>query len=120
MLYDGALRFLDRALVGFDCDDPAELNMTVNNNLQRARAIIRELDCSLDVERGGDLAATLHRLYDYFEERIHDSNVRKRPEGIQEVIKHLNVLREAWSAMLRGESASLIAETEPVAALANA
>jgi flagellar secretion chaperone FliS len=70
MLYDGALRFLDRALTGFSCDDPAELNMTVNNNLQRARDIIRELDCALDIDRGGELAETLHRLYDYFEHRI--------------------------------------------------
>lgn len=63
MLYDGALRFLERASVGFRCTDPAELNMTVHNNLLRARDIIRELDCALNHEQGGELADTLHRLY---------------------------------------------------------
>jgi flagellar protein FliS len=104
MLYDGALRFLDRALTGFNHTDPAQLNMTVHNNLQRASDIIRELDCVLNLEKGGELAETLHRLYDYFQERLHASNVRKQRHGIEEVIQHLGVLREAWAAMLRGES----------------
>jgi flagellar protein FliS len=119
MLYDGALRFLERALSGFDKVDPAEYNMTVNNNLQRARDIIRELDCALDVERGGELALTLHRLYEYFEHRIHASNVRKKREGVEEVVKHLNVLRDAWAAMLRGEGTVAIEGSEPTAALAS-
>ena len=119
MLYDGALRFLERALLGFDKVDPAEFNMTVNNNLQRARDIIRELDCALDVERGGELAFTLHRLYEYFEHRIHASNVRKKREGVEEVVKHLNVLRDAWAAMLRGEGTVAIEGSEPTAALAS-
>src|SRR5579883_373318 len=96
MLYDGALRFLDRALSGFQCDDPGELNMAVNNNLQRAREIIRELDFALDLDRGGELAMTLHRLYEYFDRLIHSSNLKKQRAGIDEVIRHLTVLREAW------------------------
>src|SRR5260370_38653374 len=78
MLYDGALRFLDRALTGFGCDDPAELNMTVNNNLQRARDIIRELDCALDIDRGGEMVETLDRLYDHFEHRIPMDDLNKQ------------------------------------------
>lgn len=104
MLYDGALRFLERALSGFRCTDPAELNMTVHNNLQRAGEIIRELDCVLNLERGGELAETLHRLYAYFESRLHTSNLRKQRDGIEEVIRHLSVLRDAWAMMLRGET----------------
>jgi flagellar protein FliS len=118
MLYDGALKFLERALSGFNCQDPGEFNMTVNNNLQRASDIIRELNCALDFERGGELALTLQRLYGYFEERLHSSNVRKQRDGIDEVIKHLNVLRDSWAAMLRGEGTDMIAGTEPAEALA--
>ena len=43
MLYDGVLKFLERALAGFNWEDPGQFNMTVNNNLQRASDIIREL-----------------------------------------------------------------------------
>jgi flagellar protein FliS len=106
MLYDGAIRFLERALNGFACSDPAELNMTVHNNLQRASDVIRELDFALDLERGGELASTLHRLYEYFQRRILASNIRKERLGIQEVLQHLNVLRDAWSAMLKGDGPS--------------
>lgn len=117
MLYDGALRFLDRALYGFAAEDPAELNMTVHNNLQRACNIIRELDFALDAEKGGDLAATLHRLYDYFERRLHASNLRKQRDGIEEVIQHLGVLREAWATMLRGEFMGSLDQPVPSRAL---
>lgn len=116
MLYDGALRFLERALEGFGCADRTELTLTVHNNLQRARDIIRELNACLNLENGGDLAETLRRLYDYFEHRIHTSNIRKKREGIEEVIRHLSVLRDAWAAMLRGEGAAGL--SEPVQARA--
>jgi flagellar secretion chaperone FliS len=116
MLYDGALRFLESALRGFELKDPAQLNMAVNNNLFRARDIIRELDCALNLEQGGELAQTLHRLYEYFEGRIQVSNLKKQSEGVEEVIRHLNVLRDAWAAMLRGELGSAMTDlvSEPV------
>ena len=112
MLYDGALRFLGRALAGFDCEDPGELNMAVNNNLQRAQEIIRELDCALNLEKGGDLAQTLHRLYEYFDDRIQASNLKKQSTGIEEVVKHLNELREAWATMLRGDTGIALAAND--------
>ncbi len=59
MLYDGAIRFLERALEGFQHDDPLEFNLTINNNILRAREIINELNNSLDLAQGGELAATL-------------------------------------------------------------
>jgi flagellar protein FliS len=120
MLYDGALRFLERALTGFASEDPAELNMTVHNNLQRAHDIIRELDFALDVDKGGELAVTLRRLYDYFQHRIQASNLKKQREGIEEVIEHLNVLRDAWATMLRGGDSAEIARPFPQLALAPA
>jgi len=118
MLYDGALRFLHGALTGFSHTDPAQLNMTVNNNLQRATDIIRELDFALNFEKGGELAETLHRLYNYFISRLHSSNLKKQRDGIEEVIQHLGVLREAWATMLRGEGPAAIAQPADVPVLA--
>ena len=116
MLYDGALRFLERALAGFSHSDLAEQNMAVHNNLQRAGDIIRELNAVLNLENGGELAETLRRLYDYFELRINTSNMKKQRAGIEEVIRHLSVVREAWAAMLRGDGPVGLAEpaTMPV------
>ena len=100
MLFDGTLRSLERALVGFSCSDPGQANMTIHNNLSRAQQIIRELNHALNMDQGGEFAATLRRLYDYFDRRLAESNHRKQREGIDEVIRHVTELRNAWAAML--------------------
>ena len=112
MLYEGAIRFLERSLPGFSTDDPAEANMVIHNNLQRAQDIIRELNFALNMEQGGDCAATLRRLYEYFERRIWESNLQKNRQGIVEVINHLTVLRDAWSAMLNNQQSGLLPQVE--------
>ena len=104
MLYEGAIRFLEQALAGFEHEDPLEFNVTINNNVLRAQEILIELDHSLDLPQGGDLALTLRRLYDYMNRQLTLSNTRKSPEGIHDTIKRLSVLRDAWSEMLRQQS----------------
>jgi flagellar protein FliS len=103
MLYDGAIRFLERALTGFASTDPGERNMTINNNLQRAVDIVRELNVCLDTEAGGQLAQTLRDLYDYMERRLMESNFKKRRTGVDEVLVHLRELRNAWATMLANQ-----------------
>jgi flagellar protein FliS len=100
MLYEGAIRALERALPGFSNPDPGEANMIIHNNLQRAQDIIRELNSALNMQQGGEIAENLRRLYNYFERRLWESNIKKKPEGVGEVIRHLNVLRDAWATML--------------------
>lgn len=104
MLFDGALLSLDRALLGFNYADIGERNAAIHNNLQRAIDIIRELNSSLDVEAGGQLADTLRNLYAYFERRLIESNLKKTRRGIDEVIPMLKQLRDAWGKMLNGET----------------
>jgi flagellar protein FliS len=77
MLFDGVLLSLDRALLGFNCTDVGERNVAIHNNLQHAVDILRELNCSLDLEAGGQLASTLRNLYAYFERRLIQSNLKK-------------------------------------------
>ena len=100
MLYDGAIKFLERALLGFQNEDPLEFNQTIHNNIQRAQAIISELNTALNLEAGGELAAALRRLYLYLDWRLEQSNRSKTSAGIQEAINRLAVLRDAWENML--------------------
>lgn len=100
MLYDGAIRFLESALAGFQHDDPKEFNETINNNVIRAQDIINELDSSLDLAQGGELATTLRQLYNYMDDQLTHSNARKSPEGIREVLHRLSTLRDAWKQIL--------------------
>lgn len=102
MLFDGALRFLDRALVGFDLDDPLDSNLAINNNILKAQEILRELNASLNLDKGGEFAVTMRRLYNYYDLQLSQSNLRKDPEGVKLVIRLLTVIRNAWSEMLAG------------------
>jgi flagellar secretion chaperone FliS len=104
MLFEGAIRFLDRAETGFGLDDPAEANQTINNNIQRAQEIIRELNMALDLQNGGELARTLRALYHYMDRRLFESNLRKKEDGLRESRGHLSQLREAWATMLQAHA----------------
>lgn len=112
MLYEGALRALERALLGFSHQDLAQANMAINNNVKHGQEIIRHLNLALNLEAGGDCAATLRRLYDYFDRRLGESNLKKQRNGIEEVMGHLNVLRDAWSAMLSNQAAGIAPSLE--------
>ncbi len=116
MLYDVALRALERSLPGFSSNDPGKANMTIHNNIKRAQEIIRELNCALNMEQGGECATTLRRLYDYFDRRLWESNLRKRREGVDEVISHLTELRNAWATMLNQRGATPASTSAPTPA----
>ena len=100
MLYEGAIRFLERAQGGFQLEDPAEFNQTISNNILRAQDIIFELNVTLNIEQGGELAATLRQLYDYMGRKLMDANLQKDPEPLKDVVQRMTVLRDAWAQML--------------------
>ena len=101
MLYEGALGFLERSLTGFGLEDPLEFNRTVNNNVVRAQAIVHEMNRTLNMEQGGEVAVNFRRLYDYLETRLQEANLNKQKEPIEEVISRLTVLRDSWAEMLQ-------------------
>jgi flagellar secretion chaperone FliS len=100
MLYEGAIRFLERAQAGFKLEDPAEFNQTISNNILRAQDIVFELNVTLNIEQGGELAATLRQLYDYMGRKLMDANLQKDPEPLKDVLQRITVLRDAWAQML--------------------
>ena len=114
MLFDGALNSLERGLIGFSYADPSEKNETIHNNFQRAVDIVRLLNDSLNTESGGKLAEALRNLYGYYEQRIIESNFKKRRDGVDEVIQHMTGLRDAWNTMLlnQGQESMLQVESE--------
>ena len=103
MLYDGAIRFLERARLGFLEEDPLEYNRTINNNVLRAQDIINELNRSLDMSKGGEFSTNMRRLYTYLDRRLQESNERKDEEAVKEVINRVTVLRDAWAQMLESQ-----------------
>ncbi len=101
MLYSGIIRFLEQARLGFGLDDPKEYNEAINNNIQRAQAIINEMNLSLNLAEGGEFAERMRGLYDYLDRRLQEANIAKSEPPIVEVLKHVTVLRDAWAEMLQ-------------------
>jgi flagellar secretion chaperone FliS len=107
MLFDGAIRFLEGARAGFNLDDPVEFVEAVHNNVVRAQQIIHELNMSLNMEAGGEFATRMRGLYLYMDRTLLEANVKKDPEGIEDVLKRLGIIRDAWRGMLMGETVEM-------------
>ncbi len=109
MLYDGALRALRLAREGFAQSDADPRRYEgINTNLLKAQAIIGELQDTLDHEAGGEFAATMHRLYDYYNRRLLEANIRKDAQPVAEVERLLREVRDAWAEMLLKQEPSRI------------
>ncbi len=77
-----------------------------NDALVKAQRIVAELISSLDMEKGGEIATNLHRLYTFVWERLLHANLRKVVEPLQEaktVWKELQSLWEQVEAKSGGE-----------------
>ena len=116
MLYDGAAKFLERAMAGFDIEDPADSNEAINNNIQRAQAIVFELNVTLNMDEGGKLATTLRSLYEYMDRRLMEANLKKDKAIVKEILDRLLVLRDAWSQMLNNQGGAPLEEPGPALA----
>src|SRR5579871_3825551 len=92
MLYDGAIRFLSLARQKMG---PGDIEAR-NTLLLKAQRIITHLISSLDLEKGGDVAVNLQRLYTFMLLQIIEANVYDRAAPIDEVVGLLRELRESW------------------------
>jgi flagellar protein FliS len=100
MLFDGALRNLATALVGFEIEVVTTRIEQINNHLLKAQAILRELQSSLDLKAGGKFAQTMWALYDFMLDNLRTANMKKDPEPIRVVEKLVGEVRGAWATML--------------------
>jgi flagellar protein FliS len=92
MLYDGAVRFSGEARDAVSNNNPAARREAVS----RALAVVAELQNSLNMSDGGDIARSLDGLYAYISGRLVDGNLRNDIGPFDEVIRLLKPLREAW------------------------
>lgn len=92
LLYDGAIQYLNKAKIAIEQED----NDQAHNSIFACQNIILEFMNTLDMERGGDVAANLYRLYQYFYNTLVSASVSHNIAKIDEVLKHLKSLRETW------------------------
>jgi len=97
LLYEGAIRFLVEAKRSIEKRDL----LGKARSIDRTFAILGELQSTLKVEEGGEIAATLDRLYVYMMERVLDASLKLDVAPLDEVIKLLQVLNSAWTEIAR-------------------
>lgn len=95
MLYDGALRYLRETE---DAMRRGDL-IAKRDAISRVFAILSELQSTLNVEQGGETAASLDSLYTYMLNRLTEANVQLKPAPVQEVITLMSGLRDAWATV---------------------
>jgi len=93
MLYDGAIRFLRQAATAMRSDN----REICRNRLQRAEAIINELNFSLDMVQGGEIAANLRSIYLFCNRHLTEAVIERSPEKIDATANLLADLRGAWA-----------------------
>jgi flagellar protein FliS len=95
MLYGGLAEAISNARGALGRGDMAGKGHAV----VRAIDILESLRTSLDLERGGELAGNLNRLYAYMEERLTEANLRNEPAVLDELSALNETLRDAWASI---------------------
>lgn len=95
MLFDGVLRFLEEARARLREGDRAGFG----ERLSRAHAIVDELSVSLDRAHAPELCETLDALYGFSMRRITEANLQRSEPMIDEVVRTLSPLRDAWKQL---------------------
>ena len=93
MLYDGAIRFVGQAREAHQQGDRRGRAVGVS----RAMAIVGELQNTLDVEKGRDIAVELDRLYHYITARLLDVTRTGDAAPLDEILLLLGTLRDGWA-----------------------
>lgn len=94
MLYEGAIKFCNKALYSLELDDIAK----VNENLLKAQRIITELRSTLDFKY--PIAREFETVYDYIYRRLVDANIKKNTEILEEALDYIRQMRDTWKEVM--------------------
>jgi len=95
MLYDGALKFCNQALVALENKDFSK----TNDLILKVENIVREFQITLDMKY--EISAQLNLIYDYLHSRLVAANISKDVEILTEVRDHLRGLRDTWKEAMK-------------------
>ena len=116
LLYEGAVKHLKAALNLFDMNDKLKAGdiEQFGIHLQKTQAIITELQVSLDMEKGGDIARNLMSLYVYFNEELMDATISHNKQKIEFVLSKVDELADAWRSIANSTANAPAAKVQSV------
>ena len=94
MLYEGAIKFCNIAVVAIEQKDYAKANI----NIQKAERIIGEFQATLNFKYA--VAKDFDNVNRYLMERLIQANLKKDTEILEEVLKHLRTMRDTWKEVM--------------------
>lgn len=94
MLYEGAIKFCNLALIGFEKKDI----MKINTNIQKAEKVITELQVTLD--RRYPVANDFDNVYKYIQGKLFQANIKKDPELLEEALNQIRDMRDIWKQVM--------------------
>ncbi|GAB7078607.1 flagellar export chaperone FliS [Megalodesulfovibrio paquesii] len=109
MLYEGAIKFLRQAQEKIKERDYAQKGILISKALD----IISELESSLNMTKGGEIAGNLHKLYFYCQKRLLQANINMDVAMVEEVVNILSGLKSAYQEVVRGTAAPLHSPSQP-------
>lgn len=95
MLYEGAIKFCNRALEGLKEKNIAK----THNNIIKVEKIIIEFRATLDFQY--KVAQDFDRVYDYLYRRLVEANLKKEKEILEEVNDYLHDMRDTWKEAMK-------------------
>ena len=98
LLYEGAVKQLTTASMLLEPGDKLQAKNIekFGTCIQKTQAIITELQVSLDMEKGGDIARNLMSLYVFFNEQLVDVSITHSQEKLNFVLNMMRQLTESW------------------------
>ena len=98
MLYEGAIKFCNIAVVAIENKDIEK----AHNNIMKAEKILQEFRNTLDKKY--PVANDFDTVYVYLIRRLHEANIKKDTEILEEVLKHLRTMRDTWKEVMKTSS----------------
>ena len=95
MLYDGAIKFCNIALLGMEQKDIEKAHV----HIVKAQKIVDYFRQTLDMKY--EVAKDFDRVYIYLEQRLREANMKKDKEILEEVTEHLRSMRDTWKEVMR-------------------
>ncbi|PTA51593.1 flagellar export chaperone FliS [Shewanella morhuae] len=93
MLLEGLLEELERAAGHMEHQRYEAKGMSIHKCLN----IVHGLDSMLDLENGGEVALSLHRLYDFCSRQLVSASVENSAEALVPVTQVMTNVREGWT-----------------------
>jgi len=108
-LYEQAIEDLRRAVIALEKGDIEARTRGINHAL----VVIAQLQGSLDMERGGEVAKNLNKFYNTARTTLADAQLKQSARILEQQVSQLVMVYEAWLEVERATLAPSPQTTEP-------